>query len=66
MIKEWTERVLQAAHTAMTQYGSQTPYRTGGNGNGYSPLKVEPEIATLNDLRPIALLETTRKIWMEG
>ena len=65
MMKEWPEEVLQAAHLAMTQI-----WETGTIPNWWQwkwncPIpKTDPDIATLDDLRPIALLETTRKIWM--
>ena len=65
MMKEWTEEVLQAAHTAMTQIWESNTIPDWWQWKWICPIpKVEPEIATLNDLRPIALLETTRKIWM--
>jgi hypothetical protein len=65
MMKEWPEEVLQAAHNAMTQIWDNGIIPEWWQWKWICPIpKVDPDIATLDDLRPIALLETTRKLWM--
>ena len=65
MMKEWPEEVLQAAHLAMSQIWETGTIPAWWQWKWICPIpKVDPETATLDDLRPIALLETTRKLWM--
>ena len=65
MMKEWPDEVLQAAHSAMTMIWDTGTIPEWWQWKWICPIpKVDPEVATLDDLRPIALLETTRKIWM--
>ena len=65
MIKSWTPAVLKEAFDAMTMV-----WETGQIPNWWKrkwicpKAKIDPSLATLDDLRPISLLETTRKIWM--
>ena len=65
MMKEWTPAALTEAHQAMTMI-----WETGAIPNWWKKKwlcpksKVDPDLATLDDLRPISLIETTRKIWM--
>ena len=65
MMKEWPEEVLLAAHTAMTMIWDTGTIPEWWQWKWICPIpKVDPDLATLDDLRPIALLETTRKLWM--
>jgi hypothetical protein len=65
MMKTWTPKVLKEAFDAMTMV-----WETGQIPNWWKKkwicpkAKIDPSLATLEDLRPISLLKTTRKIWM--
>ena len=65
MMKEWSPKVLKEAFDAMTMI-----WETGQIPNWWKKkwlcpkAKIDPALATLDDLRPISLLETTRKIWL--
>ena len=65
MMKEWPDEVLLTAHSAMTTIWDTGTIPSWWQWKWICPIpKVDPETATLDDLRPIALLETTRKLWM--
>jgi hypothetical protein len=65
MMKTWSPAALEEAHQAMTMI-----WETGEIPNWWKrkwlcpKSKVDPDLATLDDLRPISLIETTRKLWM--
>ena len=65
MMKEWTPKGLQKAFDCMTMI-----WETGQIPNWWKrkwlcpKAKVDPSQATLEDLRPLCLIETTRKIWL--
>ena len=65
MMKTWTPKVLQEAFDAMTMIWETGQIPLWWKKKWLCPkAKVDPALATLEDLRPISLLETTRKIWM--
>jgi len=65
MMKEWPESVLIKAHQAVSEIWKEKIIPQCWNQKWLCPKpKVDPEEATLQDLRPLNLLETPRKILM--
>jgi len=65
MMKTWPPKVLKEAFDAMTMIWETGRIPLWWKKKWLCPkAKVDPALATLEDLRPISLLETTRKIWM--
>jgi hypothetical protein len=65
MMKEWPETVLQRVHETVDKIWREKLIPECWNKKWLCPKpKVDPEIATLNDLRPLNLLETPRKLMM--
>jgi exonuclease III len=65
MMKEWPEEVVFKFHMALNQIWEQKIIPQEWNIKWLCPKpKIDPEIATLDDLRPLNLLETPRKLLM--
>ena len=65
MMKEWPETVLMRVHETVDKIWREKLIPECWNKKWLCPKpKVDPEIATLNDLRPLNLLETPRKLLM--
>jgi exonuclease III len=65
MMKEWPESVLTKAHAAMSEIWEQKIIPSCWNKKWLCPKpKIQPDQATLQDLRPLNLLETPRKLLM--
>ena len=65
MMKEWPESVLIKAHQAVSEIWKEKIIPQCWNQKWLCPKpKVDPEEATLQDLRPLNLFETPRKILM--
>ena len=65
MMKEWPEPVLARAHAAVQAIWADKIIPSCWNKKWLCPKpKVHPDLATLQDLRPLNLLETPRKILM--
>jgi exonuclease III len=65
MMKEWPESVLVRAHAAVHAIWEEKIIPACWNKKWLCPKpKIQPDLATLQDLRPLNLLETPRKILM--
>ena len=65
MMKEWPEKVVLKFHKALNHIWEQKIIPKEWNIKWLCPKpKVDPDIATLDDLRPLNLLETPRKLLM--
>jgi exonuclease III len=65
MMKEWPLAVLEKAHAAVAQIWEDKIVPSCWNVKWLCPKpKVQPDLATLQDLRPLNLLETPRKLLM--
>jgi len=65
IMKEWPESVLIKAHQTVSEIWKEKIIPKCWNQKWLCPKpKVDPEEATLEDLRPLNLLETPRKILM--
>jgi len=65
MMKTWTPKVLKKAFDVMTMIWETGQIPLWWKKKWRCPkAEVDPASATLEDLPPISLLETTRKIWM--
>ena len=65
MMKEWPESVLVRAHAAVQAIWEDKIIPACWNKKWLCPKpKIQPDLATLQDLRPLNLLETPRKILM--
>ena len=63
MMKEWPEEATKLFHSSINVLWEQKIIPQEWNLKWLCPKpKVDPEIATLNDLRPLNLLETPRKL----
>jgi len=62
-MKTWTPKILKEAFNAMTMIWETSQIPLWWKKKGLCPkAKVDTALANLEDLRPISLLETTRKI----
>ena len=65
MMKTWSEKVLKEAFEVMTMIWELGQIPNWWKRKWLCPkAKTDPSTATLDDLRPLCLLETTRKTWM--
>ena len=64
MMKTWSDKVLKEAFEATAMIWEKSKYPTGGREQLCPKSNTDPSATTPDDLRPLCLLETTKKIWM--